>query len=71
MHTEGHKIRDEKGTRMVDLRVSVDITWPEGADGDRAREMLPGALRQVRDRLCTVARTVQLGEPIAYDGADD
>ena len=33
--------------------------------------MLPGALRQVRDRLCTVARTVQLGEPIAYDGADD
>ena len=71
VHTEGHKIRDEKGTRMVDLRVSVDITWPEGADGDRAREMLPGALRQVRDRLCTVARTVQLGEPIAYDGADD
>ncbi len=71
VHTEGHKIRDEKGTRMVDLRVSVDITWPEGADGDRAREMLPGALRQVRDRLCTVARTVQLGEPIAFDGADD
>ena len=70
MHTEGHKIRDDKGTRMVDLRVSVDISWPEGADGDRAREMLPGALRQVRDRLCTVARTVQLGEPIAYDGAD-
>jgi len=71
VHTEGHKIRDEKGTRMVDLRVSVDITWPDGADGDRAREMLPGALRQVRDRLCTVARTVQLGEPIAYDGAND
>jgi putative redox protein len=70
VHTEGHKIRDEKGTRMIDLRVSVDITWPEGADGDRAREMLPSALRQVRDRLCTVARTVQLGEPIAYDGAD-
>jgi putative redox protein len=71
MRAEGHKIRDEHGTRMVDLRVTIDIDWPEGADGDRAREMLPGALRQVRDRICTVTRTIQVGAPVEYDGAGD
>jgi hypothetical protein len=28
--------------------------------------MLPRALQQTRDRLCSVGRTVQLGEPIDY-----
>ncbi len=70
VRAEGHKIRDDEGTRMVDLRVTVDIDWPEGADGDRARAMLPGALRQVRDRICTVTRTVQVATPVTYDGTD-
>jgi hypothetical protein len=32
--------------------------------------MLPGALRQVRDRICTFTRTVQVATPVTYDGAD-
>lgn len=70
VRTEGHKIRDDRGNRLVDLRVTFDLTFPEGDDGDRAREVLPRTLAQVRDRICTVARTVQLGEPISYDGAE-
>ena len=63
---EGHKIRDDTGNHMVDLLVSVDITFPEGPDGDRAREMLPRAVRQTHERICTVSRTVALGEPVEY-----
>lgn len=63
---QGHKVREDDGTRMVDLSVIVDITFPEGADGDRAREILPRAVRQTHDRLCTVSRTVERGEPVAY-----
>lgn len=63
---EGHKIREDDGTRMVDLSVIVDITFPEGVDGDRAREILPRAVRQTHERLCTVSRTVERGEPVAY-----
>lgn len=66
VHAEGHKIRDELGNHLVDLEVSFTVTFPEGADGDRAREALPRTLRQVTDRLCTVGRTVTLGEPVAY-----
>jgi len=70
MRVEGHKIRDELGNRLVDLRVSVDITFPEGEGGDAARQVTPRTLAQVRDRLCTVARTVQVGATLEYDGAE-
>ncbi len=36
---EGHKVRDEDGTHMVQLKVTLDVTFPEGEDGDAAREI--------------------------------
>jgi putative redox protein len=68
---EGHKIRDDKGNHLVGLKVTFDVRFPEGEGGDRAREMLPRALQQTRDRLCSVGRTVALGEPIEYVGAPE
>ncbi|MGK5739325.1 OsmC family protein [Micromonospora sp. URMC 103] len=62
----GDKIRDEAGgNRMENLTVTFNVTFPEGADGDRAREALPRSLRQSHDRLCTVSRTVELGTPVS------
>jgi len=66
LHVEGHKVRDEGGSHLVDLAVTVSIRFPEGEDGDRAREVLPRAVRQTGDRLCTVGRTLQLGTSIDY-----
>jgi len=66
MHVEGHKVRDDGGSHLVDLAVTVSIRFPEGEDGDRAREVLPRAVRQTGDRLCTVGRTLQLGTTIDY-----
>ncbi|MBA3782071.1 MAG: OsmC family protein [Nocardioides sp.] len=62
----GHKIRDEQGNHLVGLRVSFDVVFPEGEAGDAARAALPRAIAQTRDRLCSVGRTVALGEPIEY-----
>jgi len=62
----GDKVRDERGNHVVGLQVTFDIVFPEGEDGDRAREMLPRALAQTRDRLCSVSRTVALGEPVEF-----
>lgn len=66
LRTEGHKVRDDRGNHLIDLKVVLDVRFPEGEDGDRARESLPRAITQTRDRLCTVGRTVALGEPITY-----
>ena len=63
---EGDKVRDEQGNRLADLRLTFEIRFPEGEEGDRARESLPRAIAQSRDRLCTVGRTVQVGGPIEY-----
>jgi putative redox protein len=66
VRAEGHKVRDEQGNHLVGLQVTFEVRFPEGEGGDRAREMLPRALQQTRDRLCSVGRTVALGEPIEY-----
>ncbi len=70
VHAQGHKIRDDEGNHLVDILVSLAVTFPGGEDGDRAREALPRTLQQVTDRLCTVGRTVTLGEPVVYVEAD-
>ena len=62
----GDKIRDEAGgNRMQNLTVKFTVTFPVGADGDKAREALPRSLQQSHDRLCTVSRTVELGTPVS------
>jgi uncharacterized OsmC-like protein len=66
VHVEGHKVRDEGGSHLVDLSVTLAITFPDGEAGDRAREVLPRAIQQSGDRLCTVGRTLQLGTSIEY-----
>lgn len=58
------KIRDDLGNRLTDIRVTFDVTFPEGDDGDRAKESLPRAVAQSHDRLCTVTRTVVVGTPV-------
>lgn len=67
---EGHKVRDDDGNHLTGLRLSFDVTFPDGPEGDAAREFLPRAMAMSRDRLCTVSRTVQLGAEITYDVAD-
>jgi putative redox protein len=60
----GEKRRDERGNHLGDLAVTFTVRFPDGPDGDRAREMLPRAIQMSHDRLCTVSRTVQLGAPV-------
>ncbi|KQW52958.1 oxidoreductase [Nocardioides sp. Root1257] len=66
---EGTKIRDDQGNRLVDLRVTFDVRFPEGEAGDRAREVMPSAMEKTRDRLCTVGRTIKVGADITYGEA--
>ena len=58
------KVRDDDGNRLTDIAVTFRVTFPDGADGDAAREVLPQAVQRSHDRLCTVGRTVELGTPI-------
>lgn len=67
----GHKIKDDQGSRMTDLEVTFRVAFPEGAQGDAARAILPRAVKLSHDRLCTVSRTVEIGTPVKSVVADE
>jgi putative redox protein len=62
---DADKVRDDGGNHLVNIEVTYRITFPAGADGDKARAILPEVVRKSHDRLCTVSRTVELGAPVA------
>jgi putative redox protein len=64
VQVDADKVRDDSGNRMTDIQVTFRVTFPPGADGDAAREVLPDVVRKSHDKLCTVGRTVELGTPI-------
>ena len=61
---DAEKVRDENGNHLADIVVTFRVRFPEGEQGDRARALLPDAVKKSHDRLCTVSRTVELGTPI-------
>jgi len=71
VRAEGHKVRDEHGNHMTGLRVSFAVDFPDGPEGDKARDRVERAIEMSRDRLCTVSRTVQLGEEVVYEPVSD
>jgi putative redox protein len=62
---DADKIRDEGGNHLANIEVTYRVTFPDGEAGDKARAVLPEAVHQSHDRLCTVGRTVELPTPIA------
>ncbi|MET7986151.1 MULTISPECIES: OsmC family protein [unclassified Streptomyces] len=66
----GDKISDEHGNRMTDLAVTFSVAFPDGEPGDRARAILPRAVKSSHDRLCTVSRTIEAGTPVTVTVAD-
>lgn len=63
---EAEKLRDNDGNHLGEVSITFTVRFPEGAEGDPARERLPDAVAKSRDRLCTVSRTVQLPTPVSY-----
>jgi putative redox protein len=63
----GTKTKDEQhANRLTDLNVTFTVVFPDGEDGDKARALLPEAVKISHERLCTVSRTVELGTPIGF-----
>ncbi|WP_168581493.1 OsmC family protein [Gephyromycinifex aptenodytis] len=60
MQASGEKVHDEEGSHLTDVRVAFTVRFPSDEGGDEARQRLPRAIEQSRDRLCTVSRTIAL-----------
>ncbi|HUN37514.1 MAG TPA: OsmC family protein [Trebonia sp.] len=61
---EATKVSDDQGHHLTDIAVTFKVVFPDSDGGEKAREVLPGIVRQSHERLCTVSRTVEIGTPI-------
>ena len=61
---EARYVRDDEGNRLEDVELTFRLRFPDGPEGDKAREVAPRALRTSHDRTCTVSRTIERGTPI-------
>ncbi len=61
---DAEKLREPDGSILREIVVTFDVQFPEGPEGDAAREVLPRALQISHDRSCTVSRTVEAGVPV-------
>lgn len=61
---EAEATRDEVGNILRDVRMTFHVTFPEGSDGDKARQLLPRAVKASHERTCTVSRTVEAATPV-------
>lgn len=68
---EADKTRDDVGNILRDVRMTFRVAFPEGEDGDKARDTLPRAVQASHERSCTVSRTVEAATPITVAIADD
>ncbi|MET9823377.1 MULTISPECIES: OsmC family protein [Streptomyces] len=66
----GDKVSDDLGNRMTNLKVSFTVDFPDDEGAERARAILPRAVKASHDRLCTVSRTVEIGAPVTTTVAD-
>ncbi len=58
-------VRDEGGNVLSDIELTFRVRFPDGADGDSARQVLPHAVRASHARTCTVSRTIETGVPVS------
>jgi uncharacterized OsmC-like protein len=71
VEVRGDKISDEVDSRMENLAVTFRVEFGEGEAADKARAILPRAVKLSHDKLCTVSRTVERGTPIESMVAED
>lgn len=64
---EADAARDDTGNILRDIRMTFHVSFPDGEDGDKARAMLPRAVRTSHERTCTVSRTVEAPVPVTVE----
>lgn len=71
VEVEAEATRDEVGNILRDVRMTFNVTFPEGPEGDKARRLLPRAVRTSHERTCTVSRSLEATTPVAVHIADE
>ncbi len=61
---EATQAKGDDGNILRDVTVSFHLEFPEGEDGDKARDRVAAAIKASHDRHCTVSRTIEAAVPV-------
>jgi len=56
--------KTDEGNILRDVAVTFRLEFPEGEDGDKARDRIDAALKVSHDKTCTVSRALEAATPV-------
>ena len=59
VHAEGDRVDEDGASRLSDVRVAFDLSFPSTPEGDKARALVDNLIRISHEKDCTVSRTVE------------
>ena len=67
--SEAVQEKGDDGNILRDVAVTFRLEFPEGEDGDKARERIDAALKASHERTCTVSRTLEAATRVTLQKA--
>lgn len=59
VHMEGDRVNEDGASRLADVRVNFQVSFPDDEAGRQAQSMVQRLVAISRDKDCTVSRTVE------------
>lgn len=59
VHVEGDRVSEDGASRLSEVRVGFDLSFPDTAEGNQARKLVDNLIRISQEKGCTVSRTVE------------
>ena len=59
VRAEGDRVDEDGASRLSDVRVTFDLSFPSTPDGEKARALVDNLIRISHEKDCTVSRTVE------------
>ncbi|MDO5032701.1 OsmC family protein [Corynebacterium sp.] len=66
VHVEGTRVDEEGASRLSDVSVSFNVSFPATAEGRQAQSMVDRLIRISQEKDCTVSRTVELPTTVSF-----
>ena len=66
LHVEGDRVNEDGASRLSEVRVGFDLSFPDTPEGNQARKLVDNLIRISHEKDCTVSRTVENPTQVAF-----
>ena len=66
VRAQGDRINESGASRLGEIRVHFDVSFPDTPEGRQAQAMIPRLIQLSKEVDCTVSRTVEHATPVKF-----